>query len=95
MSLLEDMRAVVRVSTDMTDGEILMLADAAIEDMRRMGIREELLAEDGMDPLAKASVAFYVNANYGHDDKERDHWWQQYVWATTSMLNSRKNVCAT
>lgn len=94
MTLVEEARAAERVLTDKTDVEIRVLIDAAIGDMRRVGIREALLSEEDMAPLAHYAVLMFVKANYGHDDSEHDKWQQRYRWAVTALMNSKANECA-
>lgn len=94
MTLIEEARTVERVVSEMTDVEIQVLIDAAMDDMRRVGIREALLSQEGMAPLAHYAVLMFVKANYGHDDSEHDKWQQRYRWAVTALMNSKANECA-
>ena len=95
MSLLDDVRAAERVVTDLTDGELQILIDAAIAEMRRVGIRDSLLAEETMTPLAKYAVMMHVKANYGHDDSEHAMWWSRFNTTVMSLMNSSMNECDT
>ena len=94
MTLIEEARTVERVVSEMTDVEIQVLIDAAMDDMRRVGIREALLSQEDMAPLAHYAVLMFVKANYGHDDSEHDKWQQRYRWAVTALMNSKANECA-
>jgi hypothetical protein len=94
MALLDDVRVALRVVSTKTDSEVKAWIDAAKRDMRRVGIREELLAEgeDGsMDPMAHAAVIMYCKANYGFDNSDSDRYWSRYNWTVTSMVNSSMN----
>lgn len=92
MSLLDDMRERVRVSTDMTDGEIEDLIYAAIEDMRRCGVKDALLSEDDPHPLVKQAVSMYVRAYYGLDNAvERPQFIAAYERVLCDLLNSASN----
>lgn len=94
MSLVDEARTVVRVCHSKTDGEIQAYIDAALADMRRVGIRESLLDADSLSPLAKMAAFFYVEANYGHDNpKEFPIWWERYMLTVTSLMNSVANEC--
>ena len=93
MALLDLAREVQRVVSTATDAELTLLIDAAIAELRRVGIREELLNPDDMDPLAKMAVMMHVKASYGHDDAESDRWWSRFQHWVTALMNSTANVC--
>lgn len=97
MTLLSDMKISLRVSSDVTDSEIRMWIDAALGDMARVGIREELLNPDDYDSmpaLVKAAVACYVKANYGYDVAERPQFEDSYRRIVCGLLNSPANASA-
>ena len=93
--LIDDVRVALRVVSSKTDSEVQAMIDAAIRDMRRVGIRDELLVADDedspMDPMVKAAVLMYCKANYGFDNSDSDRYWARYNWTVTSMLNSSMN----
>lgn len=94
MSLLDEARTVVRVCHDKTDVEIQAYIDAALADMRRVGVRESLLDPEALTPLAKMAAFDYVEAHYGHDNpKEFPMWWERYLFTVTSLMNSSANEC--
>ena len=94
MSLLDEARVVVRVCHNKTDVEIQAYIDAALEDMRRVGVRESLLDPEALTPLAKMAAFDYVEAHYGHDNpKEFPMWWERYLFTVTSLMNSSANEC--
>ena len=93
MALLDDVRVSLRVTSTMTDVEVSGLIAAAIADMRRVGVRDGLLAEEGMDPLAKAAVLLFCKANYGFDNSESAMYFERYKWAVRALMNSSANVC--
>lgn len=88
MALLDEMRAAVRVMSDMTDDEIQTWIDAAIADMRRCGVLPELLVEESLSPLAKSAVTNYVRANYGLDNSESTRFHESYNLTVTNLMNS-------
>ena len=94
MSLLDDVRVALRVTSTMTDTEVQILIDSALEDMRRVGIRDELLEQDGLDPMCHTAVLMYCKALYGFDNSEGSRFLDVYKMITTSMVNSSKNECA-
>lgn len=91
MALLDDMRVRVRVLSDKTDSEIQDMIDAALRNMRRVGIREELLQEETMDPMVRDAVALYCKANYGFDNSDGDRFWNRFQWQLAEMVNSSMN----
>lgn len=93
MSLLDDARVAVRVTTSTTDSEIETWVDAALADMRRCGVKDELLDEDAetFDPMVRSAVICYVKANYGFDNAEAPRFTATYKSILAALLNSRAN----
>lgn len=92
MSLLDDMRMRVRVTSDATDEEIDGEIYAAIADMRRCGVKEPLLDMEKPHPLVKHAIAMYVRAYYGMDNAtERPQFIQAYERTLCDLLNSKAN----
>lgn len=97
MSLLLD-RIKVRLrvsSTAFDEGEITPLINAALAELRRVGVREDMLTypNDGlgnetMDPMVEGAVAAYVKAMFGYDDDERQQFLDIFTRYETDMLNS-------
>lgn len=60
-----------KTSENALDRDIEQLAEAAVADMRRIGVGEKYLA-DLTDPLVRETVLTYVNAGYGSSpDREK------------------------
>lgn len=91
MALLDDVRLSLRTMTTATDDEIQMWIDAAVADMRRCGVRDDLLEEETMCPMAKGAVVCYVKASYGYDNPEADRFMASYQSMLTGLLNSKAN----
>lgn len=92
MSLLDDMRMRVRVTSDATDEEVDGEIYAAIADMRRCGVKEPLLDMEKPHPLVKHAIAMYVRAYYGMDNAtERPQFVQAYERTLCDLLNSKAN----
>lgn len=91
--LIDDVRVALRVTSTMTDPEIRTLIDAAIEDMRRVGVRDELLCPESMNSLAKSAVVMYCKAAYGFDNSAASLYMQWYNQTVTSLMNSSLNEC--
>lgn len=94
MSLLDDVRRATRtVSTEM-DEELLDHIAAALSDMRRAGVREDLLTPPSLHPMAKEAVMLYTKAQYGYDDPEAQRFLDSYRQTVTDLLNSAHNECS-
>ena len=93
MSLLDDARVAVRVTTSTTDSEIETWVNAALADMRRCGVKDELLDEDAetFDPMVRSAVICYVKANYGFDNSEAPRFMSAYHATVKGLLNSSAN----
>lgn len=92
MSLLERTKGYLRVSNQEFDAEVQMLIDAAKADMRRVGVREELLESDA--PLVEMAVASYAKAQFGFDNPDAEFYRQSYRQTVADLLNSSANVAA-
>ena len=91
MALLDEMRTRLRVVSDMTDSEIEGEIYAAIADMRRCGVKDELLVMSDPHPLVKHAIALYVKAYYGYDNNEREQFVKAYERTLCDLLNSKAN----
>ena len=91
MALLDEMRVRLRVTSDMTDSEIEGEIAAALADMRRCGVRDELLESEEPDPLVKHAIALYCKAYYGYDNSEREQFVRAYERTVCDLLNSKAN----
>lgn len=86
-------KVVLRVSGDIYDTEINMLIDSAIEDMKRVGIREELLSEE-LPPLVVKAVCTYCKAEFGFDNEEAPLIAESYRQIVCDLMNSKANICS-
>lgn len=91
MALLDDVRSCLRVTSTLSDAEIQMWIDAAVADMRRCGVKPELLDKTRMSPLAKSAVTCFVKAQYGYDNDEAQRFLSSYSDMLASLLNSNSN----
>ena len=95
MALLDEMRMRLRVSSEITDDEIEGEIQAALADMRRVGVRDRLLmpeVEGGLHPLVKHAIALYCKAYYGYDNAvERPQFIAAYNQTVCDLLNSKSN----
>lgn len=91
MALLDEVRQCLHVTSTMSDAEIQMLINGAIEDMRRCGVKDALLAEETMDPQVKYAVVCFAKANYGYDNDEATRLFDSYTLTLAGLLNSKSN----
>lgn len=89
--LRDEMRTAVRIMSTLTDSEIDAHISAAIDDMRRVGVRDELLDPKTMSGLVKEAVMLYCKANYGPDGSIGTDWLERYKWTLISIMNSSMN----
>lgn len=87
MSLLDEVRTYARITSRVYDSELQMLVDAAIADMRRVGVRDDALAEDTMSPLVKSAIAMYVRSRFGYDNSEAQRFAEEYRRTVTDLVN--------
>lgn len=92
MALLDEMRIRLRVTSELTDAEIQDEINAALADMRRVGIKEHLLDVENPDVLVKHAIALYCKAYYGYDNaNERPQFIVAYERTVCDLLNSKAN----
>lgn len=91
MALLDEMRTRLRVASTMTDEEIEGEIYAALADMRRCGVKSELLDTSDPSPLVKHAIALYCKAYYGYDNAERPQFIAAYERTLCDLLNSKAN----
>ena len=89
--LRDDVRVALRVTATMTDVEVDALISAAISDMERVGVRDELLDPKTMTGLAKFAVIAFCKANYGFDNPDGPAYLERYKWTVTALMNSAMN----
>ncbi|MBR3158447.1 MAG: phage head-tail connector protein [Atopobiaceae bacterium] len=100
MSLLDDVRTALRVTTTLTDGEIGTYIGTALFDIENKGVKPEFLAEDAdadngdYMPIVKTAVINYCKAQYGRDVEasERNACIASYNSIVASLLNGKQNV---
>ena len=88
MSLIDDVKVALRVTTDAFDPEVEMLVEAALRDLERVGIPGELLVDGPTDPLVRAAVCMYAKAHFGFDNSEAPRFDESYRQIVKDFLNS-------
>lgn len=98
MSLVDDIKLSLRIVTDDFDPEIRALADAAMADMERVGVRPELLELDDDGNLLRrnalvwqAAVAF-CKSRFGFDNGDAGRFEEAYYRTVVDLMNSAANV---
>jgi hypothetical protein len=90
--LIDVVRKAMRVTSTMTDDEIEIYIEAAKADMRRLGIRAELIADEKtMHPMVKHAIMCYCASSYGLENPDATRYHNDYVWIVTSLVNSSLN----
>lgn len=69
-----------------------MHIDAALADMKRVGIDEELLDPDTIAALPRQAVAMFVKSRFGYDNDEASRFETAYRQTVIDLLNSNANT---
>lgn len=88
MGLKDDVKVALRVTGDATDLEVEATLEAALQDMRRVGVPELMLQRETPDPLVRQAVLMWCKANYGYDNSEAGRFTESYMRILHSILNS-------
>lgn len=91
---LATLKMLLRVSSEAYDEEVKMLAEGALADMRRVGIKAEILEADPVNPLVMNALACFVKARFGFDNPDASFFEEQYRQLTIDLMNSEANVCS-
>lgn len=98
MPLLDDIKLSLRVMTDDFDPEIQLLIDAAIADMKRVGIRPELLELDADENLLRhnamvwQAIAAFCKSRFGFDNGDAGRFDDAYYRTVIDLMNSTANI---
>lgn len=99
MTLLADIKASLRITSDAFDAEVETLIGAAIYDMGRTGVNPALL-EMNNDVLTsgnafvKQAITAYCKAHFGYDNAEAGRFDDSYRRIVCDLLNSAENIAA-
>ncbi len=90
MSLIDDVKVHLRITSDMYNAEIQALITSAIADMKRMGLRSEVIGteDDIENPLVKQAVILWCKAGFGYDNPEAPRFREMYRDIVISLFNS-------
>jgi len=80
MSLLDDVKKALRISSSAYDHEVTDLIDAGKSDLRLAGIyfvdEPDVIT---LDPLVKRAVITYCKSNFGYENTDADRFRDSYV----------------
>lgn len=85
----QGLKVALRISGDDFDDEVDALAAAAIDDMRRVGIKDECLVEG--NPLTRMAVTCYAKSLFGFDNDDAARFQSSYRQIVVDLLNSSAN----
>lgn len=85
MALLDEVKVVLRVTSDAFDTEIQGLIEAAKRDLNRVGVDEALVDSD---PLAKMAVVLFAKSRFGYDNSDASRFEDAYRQTVVDILNS-------
>ena len=97
MALLDDIKVALRVTTNAMDNEVTTLMNAALYDMRRVGVDPGLLTlSDGNleNAFVKQAVTVYCKAHFGYDNAEAYRLDESYRRIVCDLMNSSANIAA-
>lgn len=92
MALLDDIKVSLRLSSNALDSEVSSLIYAAVADMRRVGIAEELLDLANPHPLVRMAITCYAKANFGYDNDEATRFQESYRQIVCDLMNSKHSM---
>lgn len=86
MGLLDDIKVACRVSGSAFDGELTDLIEAAVQDMRRVGVPECALTSPS--GIAKQAIVCRCKAGFGYDNPERYQFEESYRRCVVDLMHS-------
>lgn len=90
--LIDVVRKAIRVESTYTDDEIEVYIEAAKADMRRLGIRKELVEDEStMHPMVKHAIMCYCAGSYGLENTDAPRYRTSYYRIVTGLVNSSLN----
>ncbi len=81
MTLLEEVKAALRITTDDADilGDVNELIESAKIDLVQAGVNEALVTLEEPDAIIKRAIKTYAKANFGYDNQEAERFERAYV----------------
>ena len=86
--ILDDFKAILRISTDALDVEVQDLIDSAIADLILSGVAEDKAITT--DPLIKRAVSIYCKAHFGLFNADSEKYQRSYDSLKTHLTLSQE-----
>ncbi len=87
-TLMDEVKQALRVTSSDFDLEVAGLIAASRRDMERQGVREDLVAEGSMDPLAKMAIVLFCKARFGFDNDDAERFESAYARTLKDLANA-------
>ena len=68
MTMLADVKTALRVTTDDLDSDITILINAAVADLKLVGVTGSTVDTASADPLVQRAIITFCRANFGQPD---------------------------
>ena len=68
MTMLADVKTALRVTTDDLDSDITILINAAVDDLKLVGVTGSTVDTASTDPLVQRAIITFCRANFGQPD---------------------------
>lgn len=88
MGLHDTVRVALRVKSEALEPEIDALVESCLQDMRRVGVPEDMLTEETTDPLVTLAVLTWCKGHFGYDNSEASRFLNSYRETLHAILNS-------
>lgn len=91
MSLLDDMKGILRVTEDEFEVEIEALIDGAKAELVRRGVKPSVIPsgdDDDIEPLVKNAIIFYCKSAFSFDNTDKTFFQSAFNRTVAGMLNS-------
>lgn len=88
MGLHDTVRVALRVKSEALEPEIDALVESCLQDMRRVGVPEDMLTEETPDPLVVLAVITWCKGHFGYDNSEASRFLNSYRETLHSIMNS-------
>lgn len=77
MSILDDVKQALRITSSAFDTEVDDLISAARQDLIQSGVSSTKVSDD-TDALIKRAITIYCKAHFGYDNPEADRFQKSY-----------------
>jgi uncharacterized phage protein (predicted DNA packaging) len=88
--MLEDIKKILRITSDAFDTEVSDLILSAKDDLRLVGVLQSKIDMAEPDSLIKRAVIFYCKANFGLDNADSEKYQIAYEALKTHLTLSQE-----